>query len=82
VQRATAPAYLLWWQEMECRRISNSSAEAPPGTTSAAADAAAALAAVAAGAPVQMTNDQWLASFENRRGSAEALKMTQENCNW
>jgi hypothetical protein len=67
--------------KMECRRISNSSSDvAQPGT--AAADAAAALAAVAAGAPVQMTNDQWLASFENRRGSAEALKMTQENCNW
>lgn len=67
---------------MECRRISSGS-DAALTSSSAAADAAAAVAAVAEGAPlVPMKNDKWEATYENRRISAEALKMTQENCNW
>jgi hypothetical protein len=67
---------------MECRRISSGSDAALTGASSAAADAAAALAAVAAGAPVLAKSEQWVPSYENRRSSAEALQMTQENCNW
>jgi|Dee2metaT_25_FD_contig_21_3065116_length_574_multi_5_in_0_out_0_2 hypothetical protein len=64
---------------MDAPRVSHGS---DATTASAAADAAAALAAVTAGAPVPMANDKWVPKFENRRSSAEALQMTQENCNW
>jgi len=69
---------------MDCRHRSLSVGAdfAMSGANSAAADAAAALASVAAGAPVPARSDQWVPSYENRRSSAEALMMTQENCNW
>jgi hypothetical protein len=69
---------------MDCRHRSLSVGAdfAMPGANSAAADAAAALAAIAAGAPVPAKSDHWVPSYENRRSSAEALMMTQENCNW
>ena len=63
---------------MDSRRISDNALK----QSAAAADAAAAVAAIASGAPVQQVNDKWIPSFENRRSSAEALKMTQESCNW
>lgn len=77
----------LHFRTMDSRRISSGSDAALPGANSAAADAAAALAAVAAVAAgvtpaIPMVNETWVASFENRRVSAESLKMTQENCNW
>eukprot|EP00961_Rhodomonas_salina_P057653 774894-Rhodomonas_salina.1 len=51
-------------------------------TSGAAADAAAALKAIAEGKPVQIVNDQWTATADMRRESAEALRMVQENCNY
>jgi hypothetical protein len=67
---------------MECRRISSCADTPMGGASSAATDALAALAAVNANIPNQAKNDVWVASFENRRTSAEALSNTQENCNW
>ena len=49
--------------------------------SSAAADALAAMASVTAGKPLP-SNDAWVPSFENRRDSANSLRMQQENTNW
>jgi len=35
-----------------------------------------------ASTPVPATSEQWVPSNEHRLGSAQALRMTQENCNW
>mmetsp|Transcript_33205 Transcript_33205/g.83795 ORF Transcript_33205/g.83795 Transcript_33205/m.83795 type:complete len:157 (+) Transcript_33205:242-712(+) len=52
------------------------------GGDDALADAAAAVAACAAGAPIQPSDDKWVATFEMRRESREGIRQVQENCNW